>query len=501
MKAKLLARSSVMRMTEFFATVIIAFYLTPLIIHSLGDRMYGLWMIVGSFLGFYWFFELGLASAVQRYVSRAIGQHDEEEINTVVNTSLFLYSIIAIITIIATIAIVLVVPHFMKKTLEVMLFRRVIFVMGLGIAIDFPMRIFQNILNSYLRHDINAYIKLFKLLVRTILIVVLLKMGYKIFALACITVGINVIGYIITFFVVKRVAPALALSIRFIAKEKIKPLLAYSSSTYFVGIGDALRFHIDNFVIAGFLGLSLVTVYSIAARLIRYFISFITSAVGILIPMFSQYEAKGDYGSIRDKFVFTTKISSYLEFFVGGVLIMFGNTFIQLWVGPEYKDAYPILLVLVIPIMLALMQAPSVQLVFGISKHKFFAISNLCEGAVNLMLSLILVRKIGLIGVALGTAIPMLIVKIFIQPVYVCKSIEFPLRKYYIEILGGTAIKSIFVLGVFWLFAKSFIVCDYTRLFILICLQAVLFAVVIFFIGLNKIEQNSFKRLLIKTKA
>src|SRR6202008_4912680 len=65
-------------------------------------------------------------------------------------------------------------------------------------------------------------------------------------------------------------------------------------------------------------------------------------------------------------------------------------------------------------------QGPMVGLLYGVSKHKFYAYLNLAEGSINLILSLVLVRHFGMIGVALGTLIPMLVTKLWIQPLYVC---------------------------------------------------------------------------------
>ena len=57
----------------------------------------------------------------------------------------------------------------------------------------------------------------------------------------------------------------------------------------------------------------------------------------------------------------------------------------------------------------AFMQNPSINLLFGISKHHYYAIANTLEGVINLLLSLILVKYYGIYGVAFGTAIPMIL--------------------------------------------------------------------------------------------
>src|SRR3989338_1831512 len=97
-KAKALAKGSILRIIDFFANAIIALAMTPFIIRSLGDSMYGLWIFIGSFLGYYGLMDFGLNSAMQRFLSRAIGSKDHDEANKVINTALALFTIIGFIT-------------------------------------------------------------------------------------------------------------------------------------------------------------------------------------------------------------------------------------------------------------------------------------------------------------------------------------------------------------------------------------------------------------------
>ncbi len=495
-KAKTLVKGSILRTFNFFVNIVIAFFLMPFIIHSLGDRMYGLWMVIGSFLGFYWLFDFGLGSAIQRYVSRAIGKEDYKEANLVINSSLFLFLIIGLFTLFISFVVSFISPLFMKNIAEVVIFRQVIIVLGCSFAIGLPMRVFSGILTAHLRYDLNTIVTMSKLLIRTILVVIFLKKGYGVLALALITFISDIISYFFAFIFAKKIAKYIVLSKTLVDKTKIKSLFKYSIFTFIAQIADKLRFNIDNFIIAAFVGLNFVTVYSIASRLIQYFMNFIVSAVGLMIPVFSQYESKGDYNSIRKKFILVTKLSSYLSVLIGGTVILFGKVFIERWMGKDYLSAYPLLVVLVIPIIIALMQSPSIQLLYGISKHKFFAISNSVEGVANLILSLILVQKFGLMGVAFGTAIPMIIIKLFVQPVYTCKAIKLSVWKYYFEIVFSILLKSLIGFIGFWWIIKSFIIPNYLNLLVLISCELVFFAGAVFFVGLNNIEQNYFKKLI-----
>lgn len=501
MKAKILVRSSTLRTVGFFANAGVALLLTPFLIHSLGDRMYGLWILVGSLLGFYWFFDLGLSSAIQRYLSRAIGNADTQEMNAIISTSLFLYFIIAFLTIFILLVIMLVAPLFMSNLVEVALFKKIVLICGLAISIGFPMYVFSGILVSYIRFDILVLIEIIKLAVRTILILFFLSRGHGIISLAIISFITAILGHIFTYIFSRKIAPDITFSPQYISQAKIKTLFKYSIFTLISSVADNLRFNLDNFVITAFVGLNFVTLYSIASRLVRYFSHFILNALGMMLPVFSQYEAKGDYEKIREKFLFVTKISGYLSVLIGGTLLIFGRSFIERWVGAEYAQAYPVLVILTVPSIFALMQSPSVQLLFGISKNKFYAISNTAEGVANLILSLLLVRKFGIIGVAVGTAVPMILIKLLVQPVYTCRLIGLSVRKYYLEILVSILLKSSAILAIFWVVTHSFIIPDYFRLSILAICEIVLFMGLVFFVGFKASERGYLRKTVFNSIA
>ena len=57
------------------------------------------------------------------------------------------------------------------------------------------------------------------------------------------------------------------------------------------------------------------------------------------------------------------------------------------------------------------------------------------EAVANICISLILVQYIGIYGVALGTAIPMLFNKLLLQPIYTCNQLDVSLKNYFYSVL------------------------------------------------------------------
>lgn len=500
-KAKLLMKGSILRMIEFFVTAFITLAMTPFVIYSLGDKMYGLWIFVGSFMGYYGLMDFGLNTAVQRFLSHAIGLKDNPEANKVINTAFYVFAFLGIIVLIISIMLAYFMPILIKNISDVYTFRVVVLILGINFAIGFPMRIFYGILNSYLRYEVSTIIELIKVVIRALFIIIFLKNGYGVIALAVITSVFDISGFAIRYFSIKALFPFIIFSKAYFDKKKIKQLFEYSIYTFIAQIADQLRFNVDNLVITIFIGLNPVTLYSIASRLIKYFMQFMASAIGIVMPLFSQYEAKGDYDSIRDKFILMSKISCYLSVLIGGLLIIFGKVFIERWVGIKYLNAYTILLILLFPFIFDVMQIPGNNLLYGLSKHKYYSISNSIEGVINLILSIVLVKRYGLYGVAIGTAIPMIVIKLLVQPLYTCKVIGMSWKKFYISLMIPAFFSAVGIVFLYWLIIRHLISPSYLSIICLILVGVVFFGLAIFKIGLGTQEKNYFKNIFLSILA
>jgi len=488
--AKRLVSCSFLRVTFLMCNIGVSFFLIPFLIHALGERLYGFWILVSAFLGFYGYLDIGLSSAVVRYVSRAYGQGDDNEINYIVNTCLVLFLSLGLLAFIFSYLAVFLSPYFIKDNNEVLLFTKVIYILGVSLSLGFPMRTFIGILTAKIRYDLLVGVQFFKLVVRTLLIIYFIKMGYNIIALALITFFVDLLGHALYFYFAKRELPQLKLSFSLFQMAKVKSLFGYSLFSFIAQLGGILRFKIDSFVIAGFLDLNAVTHYFIGARLIEFFIQFVSSAMGIVSPVFSQYEGRNDFNSIRKLFLEATKFCVLLAVFVGTSLIIFGKVFINRWMGFDYNDSYNVLLILCGPIMASLMQNPSIGLMYGLSKHNFFSLFNSCEGISNLILSLILIKYFGIYGVALGTAIPMLLIKLVFQPLYVCSVINIKPNKYYLDIIMIMIMKVAVPILLGWFVFRSYLLPNYINILCIAVVYMIFFSSISYFFLLTSKQRQ-----------
>jgi O-antigen/teichoic acid export membrane protein len=457
--------------------------------------MYGLWVLVGTFMGYYGLLDLGLSTAVSRHIAGAIGASDQDECNKVFSTAFFVYMAIAMVALLITLGLRWFAPLFSENQEDIATFQKIILILGLHLTIGIPLRTFQGILVAQLRFDLISIIQLMTLVLRTTLVVIVLSAGYKLLALAWVTFLAGVPQHILYVFYAKKLIPSLQLRYKECTKVTVKKLVNYSAYTFIARIADILRFKIDYIVIAAFVSLSAVTHYKIAGYIMINYIYIVVAFLGVLQPVFSRLDGSNDQQSIKKILLFTTKISICISSFIGFGLIVWGKPFIERWMGAQFLDAYPALVVLALGCMFSLWQNPSVSLLFGTSNHKFFAIFNSVEGLSNLIISLLLVRHFGLMGVALGTFIPMTIVKLLIQPVYVCR--VFSIKYFeYMRILMRTVLFVFLALVIPSIISFKLASPDYLVLFLIGGVSLALYSVCLWFSAFSPLELQKLRSAL-----
>ena len=471
-----LAVGSSLKTLNLVALALVSFLITPFVVHSLGDRMYGIWALVGAFVGYYGLLELGLSSAVGRYIAMALGAGDQERCNEVFNTSLALFCLLGIVVLLVSCLVAVFAPHFIKRPEDAAIFWKAILLLGASLAVAFPMRVFKGVLEAHLRFNRTAEIDLLTLALRTILVIGALLLGYKVVALAWATfLAALPAVFLYPYFLFKDL-PFLKVSSRHWLRGIAKELFSFSSYTFVGHLGGILRGGIGPFIIAPFLGFAGVAHYKIATMLAGYYDELTSSLVGVFVPVFSRLEGAGDRGAIKRILFFSTKITVCAIGFLAFGLIAFGKAFIARWVGPSYDDAYPCLVLLVLGFTCALCQRPSVYVLYALFRHKFLAFLICVEGAANLTLGLILVRHHGLTGVALGMFIPLAVSKLTIQPIYFCHVSGIDFQEYIWTVLraGSVVLLALIVPAAI---AMRFALPNYKALFLLGVLSFILYAV------------------------
>jgi len=91
---------------------------------------------------------------------------------------------------------------------------------------------------------------------------------------------------------------------------------------------------------------------------------------------------------------------------------------------------------------------------YGLSRHRITAMWRSCEAMGNLLLSVVLIQFWGVIGVAVGTLIPQVLIVAGALTISTCRSLNIPVLDYYLSVYARPLVASIPFWGACWYINK-----------------------------------------------
>ena len=456
---KKLIIGSVSRTVLSLAQMAVGFFMMPFLVRHLGDHWYGVWTVIGATVAYLTMMDLGLSQAIILYLSRYIATQEHDKANKVVNTAIVVYSWISAAVLVLAAILAFFVDRVVGNQQDVGLAATVIMILGVSLAIELPFNSFSGIVGAYVRYELLSLTRLVVLIFNTTLTVVLVGRGYGILALAFIQLASCVLFNICFYTISKYCFRELKVGRRFYDRTVIRDLTHISAWSFLSNVSYLLKFKLNAIVVSVLMTPTMVTHFAVGSRLADYFRDFLFQATNLSTPILTRYHVLDKGDELRNKLLFLTKINTALAFLGGGVILIVGHAFIATWMGPHYLDAYPILIVLVTAMMFEVTIDPARCTLAAMGKNRLIALLEVTEAVCNVTLSIILGRIYGAIGVALGTAIPLLILKLLVAPQIVCRLTKTPLPRFYGAISPIILMTAVYLVG-YGLFARHYLLRD-----------------------------------------
>lgn len=411
---------------NWFGTIVnmaVGFFLSPFVLHRLGDVAYGVWVLTVSVVGYLGLLDFGMQSSVLRFVSKGNTQGDHQGASEAISAALWVRLLISALALVLSVGLAAVFPLMFKVPPDLASdARKAILLVGATTVVTMAIGVMGTVLSALNRYDLQNYVKLVQTAVRVVGVVAVLLHGHGIVAIAVCELISAVVGNLLLVWVAHRLYPELRIHLGKPKKETLRKIWSYSVYAFILTIAVQLVYQTDNMVVGAFVSTTAVTFYAIANSLCRYAGQVINSINNTFTPAASTYEAAGDTASLLMLYRNGTRATILVSLPMMITLIVRGSSFIGLWMGPEYSHSSGIVLIILgIPLFFSYANQTAAAIAFGIEKHKALAVWAIGEGVANLALSIILAHWYGIYGVAIGTMVPSLFVHLVFWPGYISK--------------------------------------------------------------------------------
>ena len=425
---------------------LMSFLITPFMIHRLGDFQFGIYALAFSAVDYFDLLAQGIRSTLQRFIGRLSDAHDREVLNSVFSTALAVTLVVGAFISLVFFGLSTVLPSFFKLgPVQQHLFARLVILLGINLGLGVPAALLGSYLCGLHRFDLYNLLAIVRQGVRMILIIIVLLHGQGVLAVAGCVLLATLVCLPLNWWMIHRVDSGVRFERGLVKIRMAGQLAGFSFWTLLNNAGQLLRDSTDSVVIGRVLNAALITPFTVASRLVDYFRPIIVSMVSPLLPRMSQLDGQGRYEDINRLFLDMTRLSALASLAMGSMLILHGRTLLLLWVGPKYVSSYPILILLTVGAIASTAQLGTLHTLIAKGRHRAYGIWTLGEGLANLILSIIWARRYGIVGVALGTAVPLLVVKLTLQPWYVTRVLNMSLGEYF----GKALVRPLLACGLF----------------------------------------------------
>jgi O-antigen/teichoic acid export membrane protein len=391
------------------AGLVIWFFFTPFVLRHLGQAEYGLWIVVGSLVGYGYILNLGINAALIKFVAQYQSREDVEAARGVVATGLVLYALLGLACFGLSAALAPFLPALLHLPAEFQSTASVVMLlMGAEVGLAIPCGTGTAVLQGLHRYDLVNVVTTSATILTVVAMGLVLLLGGGLVGMVAVTLPITLASQLVSTVMIHRVAPQLRFGWRGARLDLVRPIVVFSGPLFVMQIAELLQRKTDEIVIGAFLFISAVTPYSLARRLADLTRRMTDQFVRVLLPLASELHAGDEPVRLQELYTGGTRLTLVLLLPMTCSLLVLGGAILTLWVGPSYAENEPLLRILTIAALASTSQAPASSILKGMARHRPLAVSSLCAGIANLGLSLLLVGPFGLLGVAIGTLIPTL---------------------------------------------------------------------------------------------
>ena len=415
--------------------LLISFLLAPYVVRKLGNTYYGVWNIIMDMTGYLGLLEMGVRQSIIRYVAKYRAVDDMDSLNRITSSAFSIYGVTSLVAAVISLGLAALFPYLVTvSTGTIPVARWVIVITGLNVAQGLIFSVYFGVILGIQRYDVLAKTGVVVAIIKAGATVLLLMNGFGLIALSLLHMVLNLAYSMYAIYYCKKEIPGLEIRFRMYGSEWSGKIFNYSFKTFVMFIGQKIVYYSDSIVIGIMLGPAYVTYFVIGASLTEYMRRIVVQMTQMFTPLTSELQARGEEEKISDVLMQGTKMSLIIALPISIVFISMGKRFISLWMGKEYGPlSGEVLIVLTIAHLFSVAQYTTEDILQGLNKHQVCATCRCVEAVANLILSIVLIRSWGIIGVAVGTAIPHLATALFAYPYFITRAVKVNFREYVVR--------------------------------------------------------------------
>lgn len=437
-------RNILLNILYFLFSIIIGIILVPFYIKNLGLAAYGIIPLITSLTSYIFLITSAFNRSASRYLTINLQNGDDIQSNKIFNTYLIIIFILCLILLPIIFYISEHLPTFFNINAELKADSIIFFrsVMGSFLITAFG-SIFMASLYARNRLDLYNSVHLLNIITQTILIIFFLTFySPKLFYIGIAYIIGSLIAFSLNIFLWLRLTPELKINFRYFDKRILNKISGMGLWILIDQIGALLFIQIDLIIVNKLFGSLGGGEYAIAFQWSVLLRSMALVLSGVLAPIILIYYANQKFREIIQVSKSAVKLMGLSMALPIGLICGLSTQLLSLWVGPEYINLAPLLIILVGHLTLNLSVLPLFSINVAFNKVRVPGIVTCITGVGDFLLALLLpiIFGWGMYGVAVAGMIMLTLKNTIFIPWYSSKILKIPTFSLIRSMIPGTAL-------------------------------------------------------------
>lgn len=401
---------------QFFA-ILFSLITRAVFVKTLSSEYLGLDGLFSNILTILSLIELGVGPAMTFSLYKPLADSDNEKIKSLMELYKKLYFIIGSAMIIIGILFLPFLDFFINTDIRIdnIKFIYILFLLNTALPYFFTYKT-SLLITDQKKYIYNIYHYLF-FVIYNVLQIIILFLTHNYILFLSVQIVIVCVQNIVIVNKVNKLYPFIKeKNVNKLDSDTEKNISKNVKAMIFHKLGSVLVTSTDNLIISKLVGLSAVALYSNYYLITNSLKKIISQIFDSVISSVGNLVAKENTEKVYDIFEKIFFFNYWIYAVTGVCLAVLLNDFIYLWVGKDYVFSFEILLIIVINYYLNGMRKSVLVFRDSMGLYWYDRYKPIFEALINIVFSVILAKKYGILGVFIGTLISNILTNLWIEP-------------------------------------------------------------------------------------
>lgn len=352
------------------------------------------------------FFSFGFQGALIKYVAEYHTLKKLRELNEVFSATFLFYCAMGFVCsiVVAIFSRYYLSDVFKIPAAEIPTAQTILYIFALMAVIELPGLAISAIIEGLQRYDLLAILDIGRVLLFAGSVLVVIYSGHGLVAIAAVMFFSTVVYTAGMMIYAKKLVPTTCVVLGG-DKSTLRALFLFTRNLFILRINGLIYNNMDKIIIGVLLSTTLVTDYDIANRIHSLALTVMGLAPSVVLPAASAFDAANDSERQTKLLLKGSKYTTAMTLPIVIVLFILAEGLIRYWISPQYIHVAAYAQLFLAYLFFWPITSVGWNMLVGVNKIKSLVPMQVISVSINLVLSIILVKFIGVAGTMIGTLV------------------------------------------------------------------------------------------------